>query len=399
MAKILTSFHAPFLPILKPLALAGHHLIAMHPQFAQMLRDLDLPAKAVAEFVDPGLQSQGFSEATRVLRTITPPKNGLGPGAIDFMRQGLGGFLYPRMADVCSFVLALERIRPDFILLHNDVEPLNRAAALWAQKHPIPCLHVPHAVYLQIEKGDPGDDVHDLVTASHLAVAGWFQKDWYKARGARHIVETGLPQFDKLAALPLDQKRARMQLGLEPHKPTVTYASSWRQDTNLLGCHDGVQETYLAMLQVIKRLPDIQFVIKLHPRAQDGQWHYQAAQQAGLEPEQMPFMTAQHTEVVLQASDVIFTYSGSNLLLEASFVPWLRLMATQGYENDPEVFKVNTDPPDVEVMANAVIEALYSAPPDYGAFKAKYLGRCDGRAAERITKLIMEGLSVHQATP
>lgn len=389
MAKILSSFHAPFLPILKPLATAGHELTCMHPQFAQMLRDIDIPAKAVNEFVDPNLQGQGFTEAARLLNSVNPPRNGLGPGAIDFMRQGLKGFLYPRLADMTTFILALDKIAPDFILLHNDVEPLNRAAALWAAKRQIPCLHVPHAVYLDIEKGQPGDDVHDLVTASHLAVGGWFQRDWFKVRGAKRIAETGLPQFDKMATLPKDQARARRQLGLDLYKPVVTYASSWRQDTNLLGCHDGVQETYLAILEVVKRLSDVQFVIKLHPRSQDGQWHLQAAQQA----QAKCMITAMHTEVVLQASDVVLTYSGSNLLLEASFIPWLRLMATQGYESDPEVTKVNTDPPNVEAIANAVMAALYSQPPDYRAFQAKYLGRVDGRAAERVTGLVMEALS------
>ncbi|MCF1193628.1 hypothetical protein LRR18_18740, partial [Mangrovimonas sp. AS39] len=78
------------------------------------------------------------------------------------------------------------------------------------------------------------------------------------------------------------------------------------------------------------------------------------------------WMMQQHLEQALQASDLVLTYSGSNLLLEASFFPWLRLMATQGYEEDTEVVKINTDPPDVEVMIEAIMETLQKPPVDLG---------------------------------
>lgn len=389
MSTILVSQKDSFLPIIKALHRQGHNLITTHPQFAQTLRDLDIPAKALAEFSNPGIQAGALNISSQIIRTYQPPANSFAPGALEFMQQGLGGFLYPRLADVVSFAILLETVKPDLILVHNDVEPLLRAASSWGESHGIPVLHVPHAIYLDIEKGQPGDDIHDSVTASHIAVAGWFQREWYEKRGGQNITETGLPQFDKMATVEHNPVHWKRQLQLDPRRPVVTYASSWRQDTNLLGCHSGVEDTYLAMLEVIKRLPEVQFIIKIHPHGNNGQWHVDQAKQAGVTGNIQ--FTQHHLEQVLQASDLVMTYSGSNLLLEAAFFPWVRLAATQGYESDPEVAKINTDPPNVEAMIEAIAGSLSKSPAGLGEFQRKYVGKADGRAGERIAGLI-EGL-------
>lgn len=390
MATILISQKDSFLPIVKSLHQAGHTLITTHPPMAQTLKDMDIPAQALAEFNNPNVQAQAHNIAGQILSGVKAPANSLGPGALEWVGQNLKGFLYPRLADVVLFTVLLEVVKPDLIMVHNDVEPLLRAASMWGRGKGIPVLHIPHAVYLDIEKGNVGDDIHSIVSATHLAVAGWFQKQWYEARGAVNITETGLPQFDKMALADHNQTKAKQQLGLDPRRPVVTYASSWRQDTNLAGMHSGVEDTYLAMLEVVKRLPEVQFVIKLHPHAQvSAEWHVTEAQRLGVKGNIC--FVQQHLEQVLQASDLLFTYSGSNILLEASFFPWLRLMATQGYEDDPEVIKVNTDPPNVDVMTEALVKALQGPPVDLGEFRRKYVGRADGKAGERITGLI-EGL-------
>lgn len=386
MATILFSQKDAFIPIIKSLHQAGHTILTTHPQLAQALREMDIPAKPLGEINNPNIQAQVHTIAGNILATAKPPTNSLGPGALEWVQQNLRGFLYPRLADVVLFTVLLEVVKPDLIMVHNDVEPLLRAASMWGQGKGIPVLQVPHAVYLNIEKGNIGDDIHDTVAASHLAVAGWFQRDWYKERGAVNITETGLPQFDKVARARHDPGLNKMRLGLNPRRPVVTYASSWRQDTNLAGMHTGVEDTYLAMLQVIKRLPEIQFIIKLHPHASaSAQWHVDEAKKAGVTGNIQ--LQQHHLEETLQASDLLLTYSGSNILLEASFFPWVRLMATQGYENDPEVTKVSTDPPDVEVMIEAIMEALNRPPVELGEFRRKYVGQGDGKAGERIVGL------------
>lgn len=389
MATILTSTKDAFLPIIKRLHQAGHTLLTTHPQFAQTLREIDIPAKALGEFNNPNLQAQAHNIAGNILASCQSPTNSLGPGALEWVGQNLRGFLYPRLGDTVLFTILLEVVKPDLIMVHNDVEPLLRAASMWGKGKGVPVLHIPHAVYFQIEKGNVGDDIHDTVAASHLAVAGPFQREWYEQRGATNITETGLPQFDRMALAEYDPLKARRQLQLDPRRPVVTYASSWRQDTNLAGMHTGVEDTYLAMLQVIKRLPEIQFLIKLHPHAQaSAEWHVQEAQKLGIRGNIC--FTQQHLEQVLQASDLLLTYSGSNVLLEASFFPWVRLAATQGFEDDPEVMKVNTDPPDVEVMLKAITGALSEPPAEADGFRRKYVGRGDGKAGERIAGLVEE---------
>ena len=98
--------------------------------------------------------------------------------------------------------------------------------------------------------GEIGSDVHDLITASHVVCNGPFQAEWFLNVALIKIIYilTGLPQFDKLAKHKFTKEQACRVLGQTTNRPVVTYMSSWRQDTNLLGCHDGVEESYKEFL-------------------------------------------------------------------------------------------------------------------------------------------------------
>jgi hypothetical protein len=315
-----------------------------------------------------------------------PSADGLTPGPAKFLREDLRGYLLPRLGDLTMAVMALDEIKPELVILHNDVEPVTRAAALWAKVHDVACLHVPHAVYMDVEKGAPGSDVHDLITASHLAAAGPFQRAWYERRGfpPGNVRETGLPQFDAYARLTRSRKKARHMLRLDPHRPVVVYASSWAQGTNLLGVHSGVETSYLEFLEATKKLPDVQPVVKTHPRGDNVDWHVERAKEAGV----ACAVTPHHLEVVLRAADAILAYGPSNVLLEAAFVPGLRLLATHGYPDDGAVKKV-----DGRDVAEALHESLTDPAPDTLAFRVKYVGPPDGRAWERIAAFAEELLA------
>jgi len=303
--------------------------------------------------------------------------------------------VYSKLIDIALFVELIHNAKPDVILVHNDVEPFTRAAAMWGKVHGIPCVHVPHAVYHNID--NTGYDLHNIITASHILTSGRYQTEWYQKRGVGEagIAESGLPQFDKLATKQdFNSQKARQNLGLKDDLPVICYASSWRQNTNLSGMHDGVEETYQAILEcAVKMHGKVQFVIKCHPRGNNAQWHVEQAQKvkkkAGIEDK---FVTILHhsLEVCLQASDLLFAYGPSNVLLEGSFVPWLRLACTLGYSKSPEIVKIATDPPNVEMMINAFGAMLSSPPANYDGFRAYYMGRCDGMNSERIVQFIKQ---------
>lgn len=383
---IVTSGQPHFIPAIKLLAAKDFKFMSLDQTFAKTLADLDLPAAPISQATD-GLQDAAIAETLKILNAAQRPMNGKGiPEPIKrFIENGLPIYLYTRIADLAMLVLALDRVKPEVVMVHNDIEPVLRCVALWAKQNNVPCLHIPHAIYQDVNRGGPGTDVHDIVTASHLASAGSVQTMWYKLRGfpPQNIRETGMPQFDEWARMTMDRRKARQLLKFDNNRPVVVYASTWPQATNLAGIHDEWAVSYLRFLEAMKAMPEIQPIVKLHPRAgQDNfSWHAQKAKEAGVECH----LTAIHNQIIFSAVDLVIAYGGSNVLLEAAHVPGVRLMSTHGYFNDPEIEKIVMDE-----MAEAIQSSLSRPAPDTLSFRFKYLGIPDGRASERIAAFIEE---------
>ena len=398
MKPIVIAPHSLFLPVVKQMvADIGKELpiYALHPAFAKNLQDIDIAAKSLGDVVDQEVRARSFQEAARVLSTVRRPRagpDGLDEGALAFLENGLAGFLYPRLGDLALLALSLDKVQPGLILLHNDVEPMMRLAALWARAHGVPCLHVPHAIYLDNPgRGPAGTDVHDLISASYLAAAGPYQRGWYEERGAvpDNIRETGLPQYDKWAMIKFGHEQARAILKAERLRPLIVYASSWRQDTNLLGCHDGVEESYRAFLQAACSIGGAQFLVKTHPNGRNDDWHLEQAKAAGISC----MVTSMHLEVVLAAADVVVAYGPSNLLMEAASIPGLRLLCIGGFADDPEVLSIPEEADQskqTQLLAQAIGKALSGQQPNTLNFRLKYMGVPDGQAYLRVAKFVGE---------
>jgi hypothetical protein len=388
---IAVSHHDTFVPICKQLAAKGYKFATLTPQFAKTLSDMDLKAGPLNQ-VAAQVQDKAFEAAARLLKAGNATNsNGLAPQAKQWLDDNLSTFLYPRLADLCNMVLCLDKVNPSLVLLHNDVEPITRATALWAKAKGVPCLHVPHAIYQDINRTKIGTDVHDLVTASHLAVAGPFQREWYEQRGASNVKETGLPQFDSWTRPTVDRKRARRLLSAQDGKPwpidapVVCYCATWQQHTNALGISDEWQKSYFAFLEATKKMPGLRVVVKCHPHGgqQNWEWHAQAAREAKVNC----VVTPLHLETCLRASDVMVAYGGSNTVLEGSLVPGLRLVTTHGFEDDKEIYRTDMNP---EAMAATMTVALSQQAPVMTRFQTKYLGIPDGKAAQRVTEYVEE---------
>ena len=379
--RILVSAQPLWQPLLKLLARQTNcTFFAMHPEFAKSLRDLDLNAQPLGYGIDGHtLRAAAYSHAVRSLTELAKQKHlgPLHPQCRRYLEDTLPSYLYPRLGELATLVEAVDRTRPDLILLHNDVEPSTRAVALWAKAHHIPCLHIPHAVYIDgFGRGPIGTDVHDLVTASHIAVAGPYQDTWYSSRGG-HTRLTGLPQFDKWATPRVPREQAHSLFGLSSDRPVVLYASSWRQDTNLLGCHDGVEESYLNFLQAMKQLPEVQVIVKTHPRASNLPWHVEQAKAAGVPC----VVTPHHNEVAFQAADLVLSYGPSNFLIDAAHHDHLRLAAIHGFAEDSVVQTLTEK---VDNLRDGIAQMLSEPVFDLKGFVYKYAGIPDGGATARI---------------
>ncbi len=389
MAKrVFIPIYPLFIPIVKRLYQEGFEIFTGDIRFSEQLKNLDILSKPIQECASPVVRDTAYAWAGHVvssLNTILPPLlNGMPMPSVEWLKKFAYPFYYPRLAEPAMITLALDEIKPDVILLHNDVEPVTRVLALWARARGKACIHVPHAVYQDINRTPTGTDVHDLITATHIAVGGEFQQKWFEERNRKAragIHATGLPQFDKWATRqPMEQVKARRALNVAiDSRPVVTYVSTWGQGTNLMGITDEYQVNYLAFLDVAKQL-GLQIIVKCHPRASrdNWQWHADQAKAAGVTCS----VTPEHLEFAIDACDLFFAYGGSNSILEASFNPGVRLMTTHGYVGDEAVW--HTDPVNVETIKASIVAALSEPPRHSAALRHKYLGLCDGLAWERI---------------
>ena len=388
---ILTTFMPEWLPLLR--SVQDLELVVVSPRVQEILHDAEIPARALAEFATQATVQQAAREAARIVSALYGcelDSKGL-PLADTTIATGtsLATYAYMHLFDIVSILLALDLAKPKVILVHNDVEPINRALALWALKNQVPCIHIPHAIYLDTEgRGPAGTDVHDLITASIITCASPYQQQWYIERGAypQTTIITGLPQFERLAKPQPNRERACKLLGLDPHLPVIVYKSSWRQDTNLAGCHDGVEETYSAFLAMTKLLPDVQYLVSCHPRGNNLKWHVDAATEANV----TCAITQEHLDVILNAADVMLCYGPSNVMLEMATLNSGHLICVNdagAFPADPEVLKC---PADAAQMAELVRACLVSPIPDYRDFVAKYLGPQDGNNTARIAQVIRQ---------
>lgn len=390
--KVFVSFYHHFLDLAKILASRGHEIYT-HPDFQKMLTDTDIKAINIAEKLDTQGKFDSMLYSVNLLRASPhlikhiPAYEHLDNPSKKFFEAEIDAFLYQRIANLSMVVAALDIARPDIVVVHNDVDPMQRLIALWAKGNGVPCLHVPHAIYIdEIDRGPIGSDIHDIVTASHLASSGDYQSQWYKKRGMRpeNIRETGIPALNK-QVVGMHKGRSSRLLGLNPSLPTVTYASSWRQDTNLLGCHNGVDEWYEGILDAMKLFPvgSVQLIVKTHPNSPALQVHMEMAKAKDVRC----LVTATHLEPVLGASDLLISYGPSNIIIEAAFLVGPRLSCTHGYQLNQEIYKFGED---VNVPAIAEsIKALLSTPRlDYNNFRSMYCRYSDGRNNERIVQYI-----------
>lgn len=375
--KILTSQAGNFLPILKQFPNA--EILALRQDIVQALTGADLKAEPLSANIYP-VQDKAFNAAAEVLCGTKPPQ-GLSNKPTSFFKSNIKAFLYQRILDLSLILHALDLKKPDIVLLHNDVESFTMAAALWAKARGVPCLHIPHAVYQDINRGEIGTDIHDLVTASHLAAAGPFQANWYHQRDEQlKIKVTGLPQFDWWIGMKMDRQRARRLLKLDPSQPVVTFYGHWVQATNSLGINDESERAYLNFLE---KMTGVQIIIKCHPHGGQANWtwHVQKAKEYGVKAR----VTPSHLEHCLHASDAVCFYGGSNVAIDAAHIEGLRIITIKGYEAEPSIYQATVDN-----LPEVVIESLQKPAPSQKQFLSRYDPFCDGQNHLRVAAFVEE---------
>lgn len=386
--KILFSAQPAFLPIIKELK-GQIEIWTTHAGFSKLLTDADLPNQLLSDVNLGPLRDLAFAHAAEMVQALAllgkveKPET-LAESSWTAFQRIIAPYLYPRLPEMINVALVLDALKPEVIVLHNDVEPATRLMATWAELNHIPCLHIPHAVYMDTaERGPIGTDVHDIVTAKRIAAAGPFQANWYHTRDPKAEIRiTASLSADRFANLKPFRADAQRLLNLQANQPTITYFSSWRQDTNLLGCTDVVEEGYHAFLSAAALRPQYQYLVKCHPRGQNVEQHVKLAEEHGV----TCIVSDQHLDVFLNATDLAIALGPSNVLVEAGYYPFIRLAAINGFEADSEVMTCSTEVEELTVLLDQVMLPVMDAT----RFVQKYFGPVDGKAYLRLANWIRE---------
>lgn len=385
MPSIVFSGGDPMIPMARDFASKGCGVVSLYPPDADRLNNADIKAVPLASMVDSIVNERANYEAAYAMRDILDglPENEafglLDPKIAERVQYLVPSYLIDNLKNLAMAILCLDKLKPDGIILHNDVESIPRLAAMWARARGVPCLHLPHAVYLEQKNRAPvGCDVHDLVTASHLACGGWFQRQWYFERGfpSENIVEVGVPRMDKLCNMRMERDRVYDIFKLNPKWPTIVYASSWWQGTSMTEFEDLVRPAFMAFLETAKRVDGINWVVKLHPRApkENDDWHVEAIKQSGVKA----ILVKEYLELIFQIANVLVMFGPSNIAFEAGILG-VQMVSINGFYNDPEVTTVGIDPDEI---GNGMKQALTNKVP-LQSFLLKYIGVHDGQSTKR----------------
>jgi len=410
---VLTPYRST-VPLVQPLMQAGFEVWVPDIQAAQQMPGtfalqqlidgpMHMAALSEAALLDAkvvaGLISQTiYQRMEKELDALTPSHNekddkDVKPFVLAGLQQWFPGWVQQSMARQILWLKVMERLCTErevrAVVMQNDIEEITKTLCLFAAGHGIPSVHVPHAVYLDWGHGEIGYDVHDVVSADWVCVAGWFQAEWYKARGARRIDTTGLPQWDIHVELKKarDREAACRQFKLNTDKPVVVYYSSWRQETAAQGFHDGIEVAYKSLLQAAKGA-DWQLLVKTHPSAQveNAEWHAKLADEMKVSC----LVTDNHLNATYQVADLVFAFGTSNTIVEAA-IYGIPLASIFGFEADEAVITCG----DAQKSITGAIEQALSD--DWQkwyagqneAFLKKYAGDVDGLATERVAERIV----------
>ena len=396
MKKILCTGSSGIVHVVRQLQ--GYDLYTFHRQERDIYNSIDINVENILPIADGSIYSRIMKDsADYCVSLYNDIKNmdvsKLYPDVQSFVKNQLCGAVYSRIPEIIAIVYALDVLHPDIILAQDFIQPLYHATALWGAENNVPCIHIPHSVYIDMpyERTDVGTDIHDLITESHVVVASDYQKQWFLDRGMpeENIFITGTVKSDLLLRdynpSAITAENAKTMLGVSG-KPVVTYLATWSQKTNILGFHDSVDSIYLSFLKATKMLAGVNFIVKLHPNSspQLKDWHAKMAKDIGAEI----IITDKYLGTIAMASDLVISYGASNAIIDAA-VYGTRLMVTHGYEDDDVVTKIGIDvTPDN--FAKKIAASLNSSIKDASEFINKYYGVVDGHVAERIAKVVEE---------
>lgn len=277
-----------------------------------------------------------------------------------------------------------ETEKTDLVIVFGDITKFARTVALTSKARGIKTLLLQHGGV---------EDVpffgNTLIT-DKIALFGSRYKDVYLKMGIdeKRLVVVGNMLYDDLIKKisMFDKKKVFNELELDKNKKLLTYMS-------VPELNESEQEALMApLIEGVKKMKNIQLVIKLHPTEQDIDLHRKIIKKYGIDAK---IIKDFDTYALIWASDVIIT-TYSTVGSETAIMG--KPLVTLNYFDKTYIANYSGEGIAIPAMKNNVAEAIEKALYDRNAIKKLKIaqkrfikGSCyklDGKAGERVKKLI-----------
>ncbi len=279
------------------------------------------------------------------------------------------------------------------VVVPQDVWPFAKTIILTAQKNNIFTLVVQHGVTLDKEYYKIA---YLPLTADKIAVWGKISKNYFLRNGVpkNKIKITGFPGFDRLIhpKFRFNHSEFCKQYHIDPKKRLVLYITQ-----NFSEKKKGM--IFENILKVSRALPQIFFIVKLHPAPEETISFYSSIlQEKKYIPKNILFLKDEDTLSLVQICDLLITVH-STVHLEATLLD--KDIIILNFDHDPELaiskYKAALNIDKSNQLAKSIQNILYhpkiqqELQNNRQKFIKDYTFKNDGRASQRIWILANNG--------
>jgi len=284
-----------------------------------------------------------------------------------------------RYAEIVKEVIRTEN--PDVVVTIDDRSPFGKTVNVVSGSLGVPTLIIQHGIVAD-------HPIYGPICSDKMAVFGDAFKDALVKRGVNpeDIVVTGQPRFDVLVNTKYDKKWIYEKLDINKEKGLIVFASTDLSDDER---EMTVRELFIAMQQ----FPDKQLIIKPHP-SDDGVMFVELVRKFNSDA----IVVHDYLYELLSACDVLIT-TWSTVGLEAMILD--KPIIVINLMNRPDMTSYVESGAAVEVnkpgtLSGIIEQILYDdatiqrIKEGRDQYVSDYTFMSDGKASERVTKLIRE---------
>lgn len=304
-----------------------------------LAEDAEAPQRAIASRLRDEAFGPQRAQVWRAFEAVHAAKpNGERASAVitETVSETLLGFCV-KVVDSLDTIASVHPV--EMVVVNEDYMLLSKTVVNWAKARGIPSLHIEHNPLGVVAFG-----AHRQQNADRMVVSGQLAWDNYVAGGydPQRLVQTGLPQFDRLFAEQQHRAEHRRllceSLGVRDDRPIILFGTTWSAPHSATMRQDIYFWSVRAYFNAIKQLGGrFHCVIKDRPATgpESADALGEIAAQLGLAPQDWLYTNADPVSSLMAADMIVAVNSG--LLVEAMMagVPAINVMTDSGAQYGP----------------------------------------------------------------